>query len=290
MALRAGYQGFKKLLPGLKLFRPGCLGVDNAELSKIFFPRSEQAVLGAKNLNFYSIESSTTPQGVTFTVNNDKTISLSGTATANSIKDLRTYTGAELKALGKNLILSGGVSNNAYLAIRTSDFTMIAQSKGDDVHFDTSTLTDGTTYYETIGILSGTNTTGMVIKPMISFDGGVYVPPAMTNRELTERCVHDLSKTAPTEKGLVFTIIRKDNVVTIAFSGEATEAISNATKIISFPQGYELALSSEIATALYFNNITGGTVGMFTVKSDGIYANTNIAIGDKPRGSCTFGC
>ena len=54
MALRSGYKGFKKLLPGLKLFRPGTLGIDNdvliPELNKIFFPRSEQEVLGAKNL------------------------------------------------------------------------------------------------------------------------------------------------------------------------------------------------------------------------------------------------
>ena len=56
MALRSGYKGFKKLAEGLKMIRPGILSVDNAALSSTFFPRSEQAVLGAKNLVNFTVD------------------------------------------------------------------------------------------------------------------------------------------------------------------------------------------------------------------------------------------
>lgn len=60
MALRAGYKGFKKLISPLILNRPGTIGIDrdalNAELNEVFFPRSEEAVLGAKQ--FYDIDKS----------------------------------------------------------------------------------------------------------------------------------------------------------------------------------------------------------------------------------------
>ena len=54
MALRAMYKGFKKVLAPLIINRPGELAIDqdalNAELNTVFFPRSEQEVLGAKNI------------------------------------------------------------------------------------------------------------------------------------------------------------------------------------------------------------------------------------------------
>ena len=50
MALRSGYKGFKKLAEGLKMIRPGILSVDNDALSGTFFPRTEQSLLGSKNL------------------------------------------------------------------------------------------------------------------------------------------------------------------------------------------------------------------------------------------------
>lgn len=128
-----------------------------------------------KNKNYHNAQTSTAGT-VTFTVNANKSVGLSGTTTTAVIKDLRTYTGAELKALGGKLVLSGG-DEKAYLAIRTSNYTFIARSFGDAVEFDTSTLEDATTYYETIGVIvpsgGSVDLTGVVIFPMIT-DPDVY--------------------------------------------------------------------------------------------------------------------
>ena len=120
-----------------------------------------------KNLLNHTGENGAT-QGVTFTVNTNKSITLSGGTDSShtASKDIKTYTGAELKALGSNLLLNGG-DTKAYLALRTSSWTFIARSYGEDVAIDTTTLTDGTSYIITIGIGQNTNVEGVVIEPMI---------------------------------------------------------------------------------------------------------------------------
>ena len=147
-----------------------------------------QTVLGAKN--FADVTASTSTAGnITFMVNGDKTVSITGSAnTSTTIKDLNTYTGAQLKAIGNTLIISGG-NALAYLAIRASDWSKIIRSYGEDVAFNTSELSDAATYYLTIGIQANVNANGVVIKPMIrlaSDPDATYAPYAMTNKELTE--------------------------------------------------------------------------------------------------------
>lgn len=306
MALRAMYKGFKKVLAPLIINRPGALAIDqdalNAELNTVFFPRSEQLLSGVGNYlpRYHDTE---TINGVTYTVGSDDVVTVANTATGYS--DF-TFTRRADKVfrlpVGEWKIIPHKTgTDESYINIGSGTnedgtggtFESWASTNGSVVTFTVDEAKSKR--YISVSIAIAQNKTANstwqpMIVPATAPDDTPYVPFAMTNQQLTDRCVHNLSKTSLTEKGLTFTIIRKDNVVTIAFSGEATEAILNATKIVSFPQGYELALSTEIATALYFNNISDGTVGMFTVKSDGIYANTNIASGDKPRGSCTFGC
>lgn len=189
MALRAGYKGFKKLISPLILNRPGTIEIDgdalNAELNKVFFRRSEQALLGAKNL---LINSATTEEktGVTYTVNEDKTVSLSGTASANQTK----YVGAFTAKAGKYYHLTGCPAGGGE---GTSDFWLGLYVSGQPVARDTGNgvgfggLTDQE-YQIYIRIPNSKDTTGMIFKPMITYatdPDTTYVPYAETNSELT---------------------------------------------------------------------------------------------------------
>ena len=140
-----------------------------------------------KNLFRYNASSFSTSAGVSFTININKSVSLSGTSTGATLKDLAILKGSQLKALGSDLILSGG-NTNAYLAIRTSTWTFIARSYGSDIAFNTSSLEDDTDYYITIGVgQSGINTNGIVIYPMLrlaSIPDNTYEPYLTPNTDL----------------------------------------------------------------------------------------------------------
>lgn len=156
-------------------------------------PWDANSVLGAKNLVTVTATTSTATN-VTFTVNADKTVSISGSAnTSATIKDLNSYTGAQLKAMGSRLLLSGGAAL-AYLAIRSSDWSKIIRSYGGDVLVNTAELVDATTYYLTIGINANDNANGVTIKPMLRLaedTDPAYQPYAMTNQQLTDAVAYE---------------------------------------------------------------------------------------------------
>ena len=188
MALRSGYKGFKKLAAGLKEFWPGVLGVDIPALNKTFVDWSSYAETGAKNF-LQNKGVSKESGGTTYTINSDGSISLSGTPTGNSGLDLNSYTGAQLKAMGKFLTLSGGISQKAYLILRLADWSMVIQSRTDEQTVDTSTLTDGTTYYISAAVETGADISGKKFYPMLRLASNpdpTFVPFAMTNEELTK--------------------------------------------------------------------------------------------------------
>lgn len=189
MALRSGYKGFKKLLPGLKLFRPGTLGIDNdvliPELNKTFFPRSEQAVLGANNIW-------------------DESIALSSNASGTVTKTTDGY------AVQTNTSAnSGGQFNQTTLRTRYTPFGNITVSfeyKSDIAcagyigKSDVTLATDWTKVsYSVDGSKMGAicfynrDTTktpliemrNMMITLATDTDPS-FVPPAMTNKELTD--------------------------------------------------------------------------------------------------------
>ena len=150
--------------------------------------RKEQAILGAKNL-LENKAVTVTKSDVVYTVNPDKSISLSGTSTAANSIDLNYYTGAELKAMGDKLILSGGVSSLIYVAVRDESWNLPAKSEGGDAILNTSNLVDATTYIVCLAIANGQNTDGKTSYPMLrlaSDPDDTYAPYAMTNKELTD--------------------------------------------------------------------------------------------------------
>lgn len=117
---------------------------------------------GGKNLLPITISTSTT-SGVTFTVNNDGTISTSGTATADINKTINTTTklveGESYKLAG---CASGSDGSNYYMR-STRGITVGSTGPG----FSSVVTATSEALYLFIHISNGVNTNGLVFKPMI---------------------------------------------------------------------------------------------------------------------------
>lgn len=155
-----------------------------------------QGVLGAKNLLPNNVTSQTI-NGVTFTVNADGSVTVNGTATANTNFRLVPYADIVDTYLslwtGKPLRLSGcpsGGSGNTYaLEMFYNDgqgHWLRDFGDGVEVSIPTSGLTD---VNPNIMVKNGVTVNNLVFKPMLrlaSDPDDTYQPHAMTNRELTE--------------------------------------------------------------------------------------------------------
>ena len=189
MALRSGYKGIKKLAAGLKWNRPGILAADNTALAKAFFPRSEQAVLGAKNIIPYPYASkSNTNNGITWT-ENDGIVTASGIATGNSSFTLTDWGYVPNKFIGMRLTgcPSGGSFTGYRILVNYSNDGTTWVKSGYDI--GNGYVIENYPYIDIKAYIpNGTDlSTPKTFEPMISFDGGEYVEPAMTNRELTDK-------------------------------------------------------------------------------------------------------
>lgn len=200
MALRAGYHGVKKILPGLKINRPGVLGIDytklNVELGKTFLKRSEQAVLGAVNL----IETQLTSDhdaGVSYVRNSDGTITCTNQATGSGgLKITKNFVlkgGMPYRITG---CPSGGGDTTYKLVLRkAADNSYVAEDNGGGLIVIPVADTE---YYLQVRYQQG-YMANQTFKPMVCLNLNAvydnYVPYAMTNRELTERAVPDYSTT-----------------------------------------------------------------------------------------------
>lgn len=188
MALRSGYKGIKKLASGLKWNRPGILAADDTALAKVFFPRSEQAVLGAKNI----WNSNDVTAWGQFEYSNGEI--------SNTVTDTR----------GQLSFLIQGRKNGSFVEILVSE-NVATTGKKEFVlnipdNLDINQLYIGhngattnllflypftkkgryVVSFNATGI-DPTTVGGIVLTEfMVSLDGGEYALPAMTNRELTD--------------------------------------------------------------------------------------------------------
>jgi hypothetical protein len=152
-------------------------------------------VLGAKNLLPNNAKSQTV-NGVTFTVNSDGSITVNGTASADTtLFLLDANQGSLLDDGGKSLVLSGrpteGVTLNGgscQLTVGENvNNTWIFHSdngSGETFTLNSSRLQDNAY----IWITSGVTLANAVFKPMLrlaSIQDDTYVPYSMTNREMT---------------------------------------------------------------------------------------------------------
>lgn len=204
MALKAGYKGIKgnllrKIMDEfLKIdgIIPSSASADNplATQSEINDIRSEQSVLGAKNLNGTPYRNNTS-QGITYTVNPDGTISVSGTSVAQTEISHDSF----VAPFSAQVLLSGGIDSTMH--IYPWDVT-----DGGRPYTDSSKTTKQTNNAGLLEIsfwmekghsysmiprvnanvaISETK----VFKPMLRLatdPDNTYVPYAMTNKQLTD--------------------------------------------------------------------------------------------------------
>lgn len=150
------------------------------------FTYADNRMLGAKNL-LKNTAITETINGITFTVNVDGSVTANGTASSNAALDIGSLTGAKLKEIG-NVILTGGLSENVYMGFRNSDWSYLVRDNGDGLFIDVSQLNNATTYYVSLSVKNGTsvNATSYPMLRLASDTDNVYVPYAMTNKEITD--------------------------------------------------------------------------------------------------------
>lgn len=218
MALRSGYKGFKKLLAPLKITRPGTLGIDNdvliPELNEVFFPRSEQAVLGAKQLIPYPYVNTTkTENNVTFTDNGDGTVTVSTSDAVTADTYFIFFTEASISRARllnyHEMKLSGGISSNVFLQFWNTDGNGgIAFSNGDENVVDFTNASASFNFV--IVVKSGTTLAEPVtVSPLLRLatdPNPDFEFFAMTNRELTEN-IATLTGSASDQKTAINAII-----------------------------------------------------------------------------------
>jgi len=148
---------------------------------------------GAKNF-LQNDATSQTISGVTFTVNADKSITLSGTARANITS---FFICRAIPALTGNMVLSGcpaGGSSDTYrldILDGTASGTVRFVDTGEGMDVDWSLITTGT-YTTRIRIQSGTTVDGLIFKPMLCTKAAwdishQYVPHRPSYDELIAR-------------------------------------------------------------------------------------------------------
>lgn len=139
------------------------------------------AAMGAKNLLKLNTASQTI-NGVTFTVNDDQTITVNGTASANADFSINTA----LPLTAGSYILSGCPSGGNNSSTYKMQIQSIGYDTGNGLTFNLSAARNNNVY---IRIWSGYTATNLVFKPMIrraEITDDTYAPYAPTNRELYE--------------------------------------------------------------------------------------------------------
>lgn len=196
-----------------------------------------------------------TVNGVTFTVNADKSVTVNGTATA----DVYLNISKSVQWAAGTYILSGGVSDNVRLYFKDNPQTkVLAWDKGDSPEF---TISDSLMYNCAIYVKNGYTANNVILKPMIrkaDIEDSTYRPynPQAIQNQLNAQGVLGAKNLLPypyyehnkTQNGITFTD-NGDGSVTVngtATGGYATYSFSQVnTNNLSALRG-EYILSSNV--------------------------------------------
>ena len=203
------------------------------------FDRSENDVLGAKNLLPFPYHDSTkTVNDVTFTVNDDGSVTVNGTASAATAFSL-----ASSYTINEDFIFTGCPQNgsNSTYKQQAWDFNT---STTENQFGDGVKLKKGHKYNIEIVIANGYHANNLVFYPMLSLSGGAYAPYAMTNRQLTDKLAVTESAVTNIISGASVTndvmgnhLYKSGNVVEFRLSLRYITA-SAWTTLASIPDGY----------------------------------------------------
>ena len=144
-------------------------GTANCPMKMELKGNTEQTTYTGKNLLTYKYELgySTTIEGITWTINQDGTITANGTASSLSIFDFSNASNLS-SLIGKTVIMNGspsGTGNDIWVGIYTSSYSEILKAtQGND---STSALIDNTAARVIARIPQGTTVNNLVFKPMV---------------------------------------------------------------------------------------------------------------------------
>lgn len=250
-----------------------------------YFPRSEQAVLGAKNVLpfLYEDEMSKTVGNTTFTVNSNGSVTVdTGGEAASSDANFQLLNKASSvdsvkKLLGKTWILNGmtGGDNSFYLAGNAWGGST-AIDTGDGATLALPSNATGVNVY--IKVVAGKTVDNVTVSPMLSFDGGEFVPPAMTNKELTESlAVKTLTLTKGTNINTVDNIYAYQIGKVVYVSGFYQTSAAMASKEAAFsglptPKAY-----GDLTRPIVYDQ---GSYKLGSVEGSNFYVRDTVASGD----------
>lgn len=231
--------------------------------------------------------STTTINGVTFTVNSDGSVSCSGTSTGDAILFV-SGTSWDSKASfpfvgGQQYILSGcpsgGASNSYRMAIweyNGSTNLDHFDDTGNGVTFTANASANGMIVIITIP--NGVNATGMTFRPMIrlaSIEDDSYVPYAKTNVELSRGLI-DISSSFVWNPNVTFstkTLVAFYDPVRHLVMGnmayDASAAISSSTYHIQIASAYRPKSNSAQPCMYYHSSDSAWKVASLTFGANG---------------------
>lgn len=191
------------------------------------YPSEIESVEG-KNLLPNNATSQTT-NGVTFTVNDDKTIIANGTSTA--ITDLYMV-GSANEYVDLGVPTGNYILNGCPVSGSTSNYMLYAvQKRGNKLSYYQDTgngltipIESGDTFRIFIRILSGKEVVNALYKPMLSINGGNYIPYNWVEVKATGKNLANLTRPTFTNNGVTFTY-NGDGTYTL--NGTATVDMDN---------------------------------------------------------------
>ena len=242
------------------------------------FPRSEQAVLGAKNLIKYPYAGNKTDTvgGVTYTYNDDGTIKFDGTAL--SLQGIAIHYRSGVSSDSNPIILPAGtyklsknsnqsLSFEVYITVNNTKTTLL--SLDGNTNEGEFTLSSDTQIGLTVLYPQGAVFDNFIFKPMLRLatdPDNSYAPYAMTNKELTpHENTTDGATTSFTFDTNGKTLVKQGNIVVpyLRVTGVTVTGYDMSTPICVLADGYKPKFNRIIPI------IANGQIKMATIYTEG---------------------
>lgn len=175
----------------------------------------EIEVLEAPNLLPYPYtETTKTVNGITFTDNEDDTITLNGTATSDAKFALYGSQNIDNQKSILGEYICGGINNNIRVQVvhrENNNFHVLAISTGNLQKIDLSTYQNG---YIEIKVLAGTSCDNVVVKPMLTKTDEIdsYIPYGCIQNKVTNRNLIKNELISKTVNGVTVTVNKNKSI------------------------------------------------------------------------------
>lgn len=222
--------------------------------------------------------------GVTFTVNDDKTVTANGSCTRSYVFELG-YQSLKKGTYRLSGCPSGG-SNTSFaiqLYLPNSQYVL---DYGDGAVFK---IDEDGSYRCNIFIYNGYTFNGQIFKPMIapvSYTGD-YVPYAKSNRDLTNELTvesGEFTRLVSFSTVTAYGIRKYGKVVELYFAGTLSEAVNAWTDFLTVPEGFRPSHYVQIVSFNTYSSCKNLQLG----PSGGIQSAVSLASGDFIRLAATY--